>query len=134
MNYTLKNKYYIKELGGISLKVKNSVVAVENLDESAKFYTDILGMDEVRRFSPVEGLTIAFFKGEGEATIQLVEGEEGKTGLFMVGIEVEDLDEEINKLKTKGVELTRGPLGAPGGPKIAFLEAPDGVEIELIQP
>lgn len=116
------------------MKVKNSVVAVENLEESAKFYKDILGMEEVRRFSPAEGLTIAFFKGEGEATIQLIEGEEGKKGLFMVGIEVEDLDEEVAKLKAKGVGLTRGPLGTPGGPKIAFLEAPDGVEIELIQP
>ena len=44
------------------------------------------------------------------------------------------MDEEIAKLKLKGVELTRGPLGPPGGPKVAFLEGPDGVEIELIQP
>ncbi len=68
------------------MKIKNSVVAVENLDESAKFYTDVLGMDEIRRFSPGPGLTIAFFKGEGEATIELIEGEEGKKGLYMVGI------------------------------------------------
>jgi len=108
------------------VKIKNSVVAVNKLDESAKFYTDILGLTEVRRFSPREGLTIAFFKGEGEATIELVEGEEGK--------QVENMDEEITTLKSRGVKLTRGPLGAPGGPKIAFLEGPDGVEIELIQP
>ena len=116
------------------MKIKNSVVAVENLDESAKFYTDILGLDEVRRFSPREDLTIAFFKGEGEATIELVEGEEGKKGLYMVGIEVENMDDEMAVLKSRGVKLTRGPFGAPGGPKIAFLEGPDGVEIELIQP
>jgi lactoylglutathione lyase len=116
------------------VKIKNSVVAVENLDESAQFYTEVLGLEEVRRFSPREGLTIAFFKGEGEATIELVEGEEGKQGLFMVGIEVENIEEEIAKLKSRGLDLIHGPLGAPGGPKIAFLEGPDGVEIELIQP
>ena len=116
------------------MKVKNSAVAVENLEESVRFYTDILGMEEVRRFSPVPGLTIAFVKGEGEATIELIEGEEGKKGLYMVGMEIGDMDEEIAKLKAKGVQLTRGPLGKPGGPKIAFLEGPDGVEIELIQP
>jgi len=116
------------------MKIKNSVVAVENLEESAKFYTEILGMDEVRRFSPRPGLTIAFFKGEGEAAIELIEGEEGKWGLYMIGIEVEDMDVAISNLKSKGIELTRGPFGAPEGPKIAFLEAPDGVELELIEP
>lgn len=116
------------------MKVKNSAVAVENLEESVRFYTDILGMEEVRRFSPVPGLTIAFVKGEGEATIELIEGEEGKKGLYMVGMEIEDMDEEIAKLKAKGIQLTRGPIGKPGGPKIAFLKGPDGVEIELIQP
>lgn len=115
------------------MKVKNAVVSVENLEESAKFYRDILGMDEIRRFSPRPGLTIAFFKGEGEATIELIEGEEGKKGLYMVGMEVEDMDAELAELKAKGVELTRGPFGAPGGPKIAFLDGPDGVEIELIE-
>jgi len=115
------------------MRIKNSVVAVKNLEESAKFYTDVLGMDEIRRFSPRPDLTIAFFKGEGEATIELIEGEEGKRGLYMVGIEVDDMDREVANLKAKGVELTSGPFGAPGGPKIAFLNGPDGVEIELIE-
>ncbi len=116
------------------MKVKNAVVAVVDLDESAKFYNEILGMDETRRFSPRPGLTIAFFRGEGEATIELIEGEEnGKKGLYMVGMEVEDMDAELEGLKSKGVVLTRGPFGAPGGPRIAFLDGPDGVEIELIE-
>ena len=116
------------------MKVKNAVIAVEDLDKSASFYTEILGMNETRRFSPRPGLTIAFFQGEGEATIELIEGEEnGKKGLFMVGMEVEDMEAELANLKTNGVVLTRGPFSAPGGPRIAFLEGPDGVEIELIE-
>ena len=116
------------------MMVKNSVIAVDNLEESARFYTDILGLEEVRRFSPRPGLLIAFFKGEGEATVELIEGEEGKNGLYMIGMEVQDMDEEVAKLNSKGVELSGGPFGEPGGPKIAFLKGPDGVEIELIQP
>ncbi len=117
------------------MKVKNAVVAVVNLDESAKFYTEVLGMVETRRFSPRPGLNIAFFKGEGNAMIELIEGEEnGKKGLYMVGMEVKDMDKELADLKSKGVVLTRGPFGEPGGPRIAFLDGPDGVEIELIEP
>lgn len=115
------------------MKVKNAVVAVENLEQSAKFYTDILQFQEIRRFSPRPGLTIAFFKGEGEANIELIEGEEGKKGLYMLGLEVKDLDAELSKLKAKGINLTRGPFGPQGGPRIAFLDGPDGVELELIE-
>ncbi len=115
------------------MKLKNAVVAVENLEESAKFYRDILGMEEIRRFSPQPSLTLAFFKGEGEAMIELVEGVEGKKGLYMVGMEVEDMDAELAKLKAKGIKLNRGPSDTAGGPRIAFLDGPDGVEIELLE-
>ena len=115
------------------MRLKNTVIAVEDLDESARFYTEILGMDETRRFQPRPGLTIAFFKGEGEAMIELIEGEEGKEGIYMMGMEVKDMDAQVADLKAKGVELTRGPFGEEGGPRIAFFDGPDGVEIELIE-
>jgi lactoylglutathione lyase len=116
------------------MKVKNAAIAVKNLEKSANFYTEILGLREVRRFSPQPNLTIAFFRGEGEAMIELIEGENSdKRGLFLIGMEVEDMDEEVANLKANGVELTRGPFGAPEGPRIAFLNGPDGVEIELIE-
>ncbi len=113
--------------------LKNVAIAVENMEKSAKFYTDVLGMEEVRRFSPQPGLNIVMFKGEGEAMVELIENENDKKGLFLIGMAVDDMDSEIANLKAKEIELTRGPLGKPGGPRVAFLEGPDGVEIELIE-
>lgn len=52
------------------------------MEESTKFYTEILGLKEVRRFSPQPGLTIALFKGEGEAMIELIENEAEKKDCF----------------------------------------------------
>jgi lactoylglutathione lyase len=115
------------------MKVKNVAIAVENMEESTQFYTEILGLKEVRRFSPQPGLTIALFKGEGEAMIELIENEANKKGLFLVGMEVEDMDAEVANLKAKGIELTRGPFGPPGSPRVAFLDGPDGVELEMIE-
>lgn len=60
------------------MMVQNVIIAVENLEKSAKFYGEVLGMDEVRRFSPEPGLNIAVFQGEGKAVIELIEGEKGK--------------------------------------------------------
>jgi hypothetical protein len=34
-------------------------------------------------------------------------------------------------LKANGVELTRGSFNAPGGPIVAFLEGPDGLEYRI---
>lgn len=48
-------------------------------------------------------------------------------------MEVEDMDTEVANLKAKGIELTRGPLSPPGGPRVAFLDGPDGVELEMIE-
>lgn len=123
------------------MKVKYTNIAVENLDESIKFYTDVLGFEENRLFNPEEGLTIAFLKGDGDSMLELTKGIEnldpkmkGKTGLFMVGLEVSDMDKAAREIQDKGVKFTRGPIETANGTKIAFLKDPQGVQIELIQP
>ncbi|MGB9936703.1 MAG: VOC family protein [Methanobacterium sp.] len=123
------------------MKVKYTNIAVENLDESVKFYTDVLGFEENNRFNPENGVTIAFLKGDGDSMIELTEGMEnldpnmkGQNGLFMVGLEVSDMDKTARELQGKGVQFTRGPIDTPNGTKIAFFKDPQGVQIELIQP
>ncbi|MGF7118470.1 putative enzyme related to lactoylglutathione lyase [Methanobacterium oryzae] len=58
----------------------------------------------------------------------------GQNGLFMVGLEVSDMNKTARKLQNNGVKFTRGPIDTPNGTKIAFLKDPQGVQIELIQP
>ncbi len=123
------------------MKVKYTNIAVENLDESVKFYTDVLGFEENRRFNPEKGVTIAFLKGEGDSMLELTEGMgnldpdmKDKNGLFMVGLEVSDMDKTAREIQDKGIKFTRGPIDTPNGTKIAFFKDPQGVQIELIQP
>ncbi|MGZ7136154.1 MAG: VOC family protein, partial [Methanobacterium sp.] len=56
------------------MKVKYTNIAVDDLEESIKFYSDVLGFTENRRFNPGKGMTIAFLKGEGDSMIELTEG------------------------------------------------------------
>jgi lactoylglutathione lyase len=123
------------------MKIKYTNIAVKNLEESVKFYTDKLGFKENRRFNPEKGVTIAFLRGDGDSMIELTEGLENldpkiknQKGLFMVGLEVSDMDKTTKELQNKGVKFTRGPIDTPNGTKIAFLKDPEGVQIELIQP
>ena len=54
-------------------------------------------------------------------------------GLEHFGIKVDDIDAEIERLSGLGAELMEGPLDQPGGLRIAFIKAPGGARIELLQ-
>jgi lactoylglutathione lyase len=50
-----------------------------------------------------------------------------------LAFEVDDLETFTANLKAKGIALSDGPTKTGGGSVIAFIDAPDGYEIELIQ-
>ncbi|MBU8545941.1 VOC family protein [Roseomonas sp. F4] len=54
-------------------------------------------------------------------------------GIEHIGLGVDDLDAALADLKAKGVPLISGPTEARPGVRIAFLQAPDGVRVELIE-
>ena len=54
-------------------------------------------------------------------------------GLEHFGVNVDDLDAEIERLSGLGAELMEGPIDVPNGPRIAFIKAPVDVRIELLQ-
>jgi lactoylglutathione lyase len=123
------------------MNVKYATIAVADMEESIKFYTEVMGLEVVQQFNPFPGLTITFVKGEGETIIELIENSENsqdpleqpqKPGLMAVGIEVEDVDTTIKELKTKGAKITQEPIKIKIG-KLAFIEDPNGVRIALIQ-
>ena len=63
--------------------------------------------------------------GDGDATAHW--------GLEHFGLNVDDIDAEIERLKGLGAELMEGPIDVPDGPRIAFIRAPDDARIELLQ-
>ena len=116
------------------MKIKYATMAVADMDESIKFYTEVLGLEIDSQHNPYPGLRITLLKAEGDAMIELIEGEETpqETGLFSVGIEVEDINTKVKELKSKGAKITREPTPILVG-TLAFLEDPNGAQIALIQ-
>lgn len=53
-------------------------------------------------------------------------------GLDHFGLTVNGIDAIVAELKAKGVEFTRGPTTVRPGTRVAFLRAPQGVSIELL--
>jgi lactoylglutathione lyase len=54
-------------------------------------------------------------------------------GLEHFGVDSDDIQADIERLRGLGAELLDGPMPAGGGMTIAFVKTPDGVRVELIQ-
>jgi len=112
---------------------------VDDLDRTAAFYKDVLGLEEVSRHSSPRGSTLAFFKAPGsEETIELCHYPASgpvhvQPDLTHIGFEVEDLEAFAAAALAKGYPLSDGPHITSSGSKIAFIDGPEGYEFELIE-
>jgi lactoylglutathione lyase len=102
------------------------------MDESIKFYTEVMGFEIDSRHNPRPGVAITLLRGEGDALIEIIKNAEYEVGLFSVGMDVEDLDATVKELKSKGAKITLEPTPITVG-TLAFLEDPNGAKIALIQ-
>ncbi len=121
-------------------KLLHTRYRVSDLDRTVSFYRDVLGLSEVRRSTSGRGSQLVFFKAPGsEELIEICKFDE--SGPVQVGpdlthlaFEVEDLDAFARHSESLGYPLSDGPHTTGTGSKIAFVDAPEGYEIELIQP
>lgn len=112
---------------------------VADLDRTVAFYKDVLGLEEVRRSTSPRGSRLVFLKAPGsEELIELCQYD--ASGPVIVGpdlthlaFEVDDLEAFAKHAAAKGHPLSDGPTPTSSGSVIAFVDAPEGYEIELIQ-
>jgi len=119
------------------------MVRVNDLEESLRFYCDVLGMRLLRRTDYPSGRFTLAFVGYGPEESQTVlefthnwdtDRYEIGTAFGHVAIGVDDIYRAAAELKAKGAKVVRepGPM-KHGGSEIAFIEDPNGYRIELIQ-
>lgn len=116
----------------MNAKVKYSTIIVKDMEESIRFYKDIMGFEIDSQYTPLPEVTITLMKGKGDAMIELIKDTVHDIGFYSVGMDVEDLNAAIKELKSKGTEIIMGPIDITVG-SLAFLEDPNGVKIALIQ-
>ena len=120
-------------------KLLHTRYRVDDLERTVRFYRDVLGLEEVRRHQSPRGAELVFLKTPGsEELIELccfpASGPvRVQPDLTHLAFEVDSLEEFGRHLARLGMNYSDGPhLGADGG-GIAFIDAPGGYEIELIQ-
>jgi len=120
-------------------KLLHTRYRVSDLEKTVSFYRDVLGLKEVRRHTSGRGSQLVFFKAPGsEEEIELCKYD--ASGPVVVGpdlthlaFEVDNIEEFAKQTAAKGYPLSDGPHPTGSGGAIAFIDAPEGYEIELIQ-
>lgn len=120
-------------------KLLHTRYRVKDLEKTVKFYTDVLGLKEIRRHTSGRGSQLVFLKApQSDEEIEICKFDE--SGPVVVGpdlthlaFEVDDVEKFARESAAKGYPLSDGPHKTPGGSVIAFVDAPEGYEIELIQ-
>jgi lactoylglutathione lyase len=120
-------------------KLLHTRYRVNDLERTVRFYKDVLGLEEVRRLKSPRGSELVFVKApESEELIELccfpASGPvRVQPDLTHLAFEVDSLEEFDKHLAKLGLKFSDGPTAFPTGNVIAFIDAPEGYEIELIQ-
>ena len=125
------------------MRILHTMIRVNNLDESIKFYQDLFGMKVLRKADYPDGkFSLAFIGYGGEDTNTVIElTHNWETSHYdhgnaygHIAIEVDDAYKSCEDIKSKGGKVIReaGPM-MHGTTVLAFVEDPNGYKIELIQ-
>jgi len=126
------------------MRILHTMLRVGNLEKSVKFYTEIFNMQLLRQKDYPEGkFTLAFLGYGDEASNSAIElthnwdtdSYDLGTGYGHIALEVDDVYAAVDSIKKQGGKILReaGPMNA-GTTIIAFVEDPDGYQIELLEP
>src|SRR5690349_5593374 len=120
-------------------KLLHTRYRVNDLERTVRFYREVLGLEEVRRHKSPRGSELVFMKApESEELIELCSFPASgpvqvQPDLTHLAFEVNNLEEFGQHLAKLGIRYSDGPHMKSDGGGIAFIDAPEGYEIELIQ-
>jgi len=123
----------------IARKLLHTRYRVNDLEKTVDFYKRVLGLQEVRRHKSPRGSELAFMKApESEELIELCYFPSSgpvqvQADLTHLAFEVDSLEEFGRHLQSLGLKFSDGPTLKPDGSGFAFIDAPEGYEIELMQ-
>jgi len=119
------------------MKYLHTMVRVNDLEASLKFYCDQLGLVELsRRDIPAGRFTLVFLAAPGDESAQVEltwnwdpEEYTGGRNFGHLAYAVDDIYALCQKLMDAGVVINRPPRDG----HMAFIRSPDGISIELLQ-
>lgn len=112
-----------------------TTILVKDMEESLKFYQEIVGLKENRRFQTGPGIQIVFL-GDGETEIELMTPAQPRELSYgsdiSLGFETASVDDLMAELKEKGISIS-GPFSPNPHVKFFYVTDPNGVKIQFVE-
>jgi lactoylglutathione lyase len=106
------------------------------MEESLKFYEEIVGLKVDRRFMAGPEVEIVFL-GDGETKVELIcnknEKEVSIGKDISWGFEVKSVDEMIRRVKEKGIAIEGGPFQPNPHVKFFYILDPNGLKVQFVE-
>ena len=120
-------------------KFLHTRMRVSDLEKTVNFYQKVFGLEVTRRHESPRGsklvflavpnsdeeIELTYFQGSGPVEVQ--------EDLMHLAFEVEDMNSFADHIKSVGYEFSDGPTESSSGSTFAFVDAPEGYEVEVIQ-
>ena len=120
-------------------KLLHTRYRVSDLEKTLRFYKEVLGLEETRRHKSPRGSELVFLKApESDEEMEICYypssgAVEVQPDLTHVAFQVDSLADFEKHLASLGMKYSDGPHMKPDGGGFAFIDAPEGYEVELIQ-
>ena len=124
------------------MKLIHSAIRTRDLNKSLDFYVNVFGFAvREKRYVEAHKTTLVFLKSPNtDFEIELIADDNPKplndceNSFAHLAFQSENIDEDAKKIKGAGITFSREPfLSMDKSMKIAFLNDPDGIMIEIIE-
>ena len=140
MPHSLRPVAPLCNLARMVKKILHTRMRVNDIERTVKFYQDALGLTIARRSVSPRGAQIVFLATpNSDEEIEICQMPAGapavvvQPDLMHLAFEVDDLTAFAAAAEKRGFKLSDGPTKTSSGSVIAFFDAPEGYEVELIQ-
>ena len=110
---------------------------VRNMEESLKFYQEIIGLKISERFNVGEYMEIAMLGETNGPKVELIynknQNVSARSEGISIGFEVKSLDEAMELLKSKSIPIKRWPVSPLPSSRFFFIDEPNGIEVQIVQ-
>jgi Lactoylglutathione lyase and related lyases len=113
-----------------------TTITVKNMEESLKFYEEIVGLPLNKKFGTAQEAEFAFL-GEGETKIELIKYANKETVTIgpdiSMGFRVASIEGKLAFLEEKGIPILSGPFSPNPSTKFFFILDPNGIKIQFVE-